>query len=107
MALPGNSRLKASVSHDDWCLAAMMTGPFGRFLRPLSRWVRPTVTLSHQRQKRIQNRAHATTAGRGRSRMGAPPSAIATVPAYQPTLKHSERSQRVKPVMLVTPVLVA
>ncbi len=83
----------------------MITGPAGKFSNPLSRCVSPTVIRNHHRQKRIQNFAQATTARRGNSRIGAPRSAIVTVPAYQPTLKQSERSQREKPVMLVSPVL--
>ena len=84
-----------------------MTGPCGKFFRPTTRWVKRQVKRSHPKMNSIQNVAQATTARRGSKRMGEPTSAMTTLPAYQPTLKQSERSQRERPVMLVAPVLVA
>src|SRR5690349_18143324 len=75
----------------------MIAGPSGKFSSPTIRWFKRQVTRSHHRMKAIHTLAQATTARRGRSKIGAPAKAITTLPAYQPRLKQRERNQRARP----------
>jgi hypothetical protein len=36
-----SSKWKTSVSHADWCLAAITAAPWGKFSRPITRQRRP------------------------------------------------------------------
>ena len=89
----GKQPRKAIVSHVDWCLQAMITGPGWQVLQSDHAMREPTGQLKPARQKSIQNSAQAITQRRGISRIGEPKSAMIVVPTYQPILKRASAAR--------------